>query len=238
MHAKSTSTRIPKWNSALLGQVVESEFSALTDLRTEPVFTFYGSAPSPGPLRLAKAPAAGHPLPWGEGGERSEPGEGALPLEPRNFGIRAQSRRSRKGKLHALFGHGSQMPELFSRVGDCENQGGIDRLINGRRCTPTDRSFWNGTERANVFSRVDRCESRRAGLPNRSRFHGQDEFIFQLVRSDVISLAMSVGRSIKVSRERVRQHLRSGATKRAVTRYELGQMYRPKDELEGFWEIP
>jgi len=23
--------------------------------------------PSPGPLRLVKAPAAGHPLPWGEG---------------------------------------------------------------------------------------------------------------------------------------------------------------------------
>ena len=51
-----------------------------------------------------------------------------------------QSRRSRKGKLHALFGHGSQLPELFLRVGDCENQDGIDRLMNGRRCTPTVRS--------------------------------------------------------------------------------------------------
>ncbi|SPE22077.1 hypothetical protein SBA2_10019 [Acidobacteriia bacterium SbA2] len=28
------------------------------------------------------------PLPWGEGGESSEPGEGFLPTEPRNFGIR------------------------------------------------------------------------------------------------------------------------------------------------------
>jgi hypothetical protein len=28
----------------------------------------------------------------------------------------------------------------FSRVGDCENQGGIDRLMNGRRCAPTVRS--------------------------------------------------------------------------------------------------
>jgi len=28
------------------------------------------------------------PLPWGEGGESSEPGEGSLPSDPRNFGIR------------------------------------------------------------------------------------------------------------------------------------------------------
>jgi len=28
------------------------------------------------------------PLPWGEGGEGSEPGEGFLPTEPRNCGIR------------------------------------------------------------------------------------------------------------------------------------------------------
>jgi hypothetical protein len=28
------------------------------------------------------------PLPWGEGGESSEPGEGFLPTEPRNVGIR------------------------------------------------------------------------------------------------------------------------------------------------------
>jgi hypothetical protein len=27
------------------------------------------------------------PLPWGEGGESSEPGEGFLPTEPRNFGF-------------------------------------------------------------------------------------------------------------------------------------------------------
>jgi len=31
------------------------------------------------------------PLPWGEGGESSEPGEGFLPTEPRNFGIRVNS---------------------------------------------------------------------------------------------------------------------------------------------------
>jgi hypothetical protein len=30
------------------------------------------------------------PLPWGEGGESSEPGEGFLHPEPRNFGIRVQ----------------------------------------------------------------------------------------------------------------------------------------------------
>ena len=30
------------------------------------------------------------PLPWGEGGESSEPGEGFLPTEPRNFGIRVK----------------------------------------------------------------------------------------------------------------------------------------------------
>jgi len=51
-----------------------------------------------------------------------------------------QSRRRRKGKLHALFGHGSQLPELFLRVGNCENQDGIDRLKNARRFTPTVRS--------------------------------------------------------------------------------------------------
>jgi len=28
------------------------------------------------------------PLPWGEGGESSEPGEGFLHIDPRNFGIR------------------------------------------------------------------------------------------------------------------------------------------------------
>ncbi|SPE26799.1 hypothetical protein SBA2_300009 [Acidobacteriia bacterium SbA2] len=28
------------------------------------------------------------PLPWGEGGESSEPGEGFLLIEPRNYGIR------------------------------------------------------------------------------------------------------------------------------------------------------
>jgi hypothetical protein len=56
-----------------------------------------------------------------------------------------QSRRSRKCELHALFGHGSQLPELFLRVGDCENQDGIDRLMNGRRCTPTTRT---GMERS------------------------------------------------------------------------------------------
>ncbi|SPE26361.1 hypothetical protein SBA2_30026 [Acidobacteriia bacterium SbA2] len=31
------------------------------------------------------------PLPWGEGGESSEPGEGFLPTEPRNFGFRVKS---------------------------------------------------------------------------------------------------------------------------------------------------
>jgi hypothetical protein len=30
------------------------------------------------------------PLPWGEGGESIEPGEGFLPGKPRNFGIRVQ----------------------------------------------------------------------------------------------------------------------------------------------------
>ena len=66
-------------------------------LRTDRVFGFFGSNPSPVPPRLMTAPAAGHPLPrgegvnmldfsplpWGEGGESSEPGEGFLPTEPR-----------------------------------------------------------------------------------------------------------------------------------------------------------
>jgi hypothetical protein len=33
------------------------------------------------------------PLPWGEGGESSEPNEGFLPTEPRSFGIRVHSNR-------------------------------------------------------------------------------------------------------------------------------------------------
>jgi hypothetical protein len=33
------------------------------------------------------------PLPWGEGGESSEPGEGFLPTEPRDFGIRIEPSR-------------------------------------------------------------------------------------------------------------------------------------------------
>ncbi len=36
------------------------------------------------------------PLPWGEGGEGSEPGEGFLPTEPRNFGIRVESKPAPK----------------------------------------------------------------------------------------------------------------------------------------------
>jgi hypothetical protein len=61
-----------------------------------------------------------------------------------------QTRLSRKGKLHAPFGHGSQLPELFLPVGDCENQAGIDRLINDRRYNPTVRP-WNRMRRASFF---------------------------------------------------------------------------------------
>ena len=74
-----------------------------------------------------------------------------------------QSRQSMKGKLHALFGHGGRLPELFLRVGDCENQVGIDRLLNGRRCTLTVRfgmersvpAFFHGSTdvRASSFGR-------------------------------------------------------------------------------------
>jgi len=35
--------------------------------RTDRVLRLFGSDPSPDPLRLVKAPAAGHPLPKGEG---------------------------------------------------------------------------------------------------------------------------------------------------------------------------
>jgi len=73
-----------------------------------------------------------------------------------------QSRQSRKGKLLALFGEVSHLAELFLRVGYCENQDGIDRLINGTRCTPTVRfgmelsvpTFFHGSTnvRANSLS--------------------------------------------------------------------------------------
>jgi hypothetical protein len=43
------------------------------------------------------------PLPWGEGGESSEPGEGFLPTELRNFGIRDYSRvRASRGASQKL----------------------------------------------------------------------------------------------------------------------------------------
>jgi len=38
------------------------------------------------------------PLPWGEGGESSEPGEGSLHTEPRKFGIRANSLQKQTGE--------------------------------------------------------------------------------------------------------------------------------------------
>jgi len=39
--------------------------------RRDRVLRFFGSDPSPGPLRLVKAPAARHPLPKGEGSKQS-----------------------------------------------------------------------------------------------------------------------------------------------------------------------
>ena len=42
------------------------------------------------------------PLPWGEGGESSEPGEGFLPTEPRNSGIRAKSAVGQVGATISL----------------------------------------------------------------------------------------------------------------------------------------
>jgi hypothetical protein len=75
-----------------------------------------------------------------------------------------QSRQSRKGKLLALFGEVSHLAELFLRVGVCENQNGIDRLINDRRYDPTVRPS-DGLSRVNFFSRVDSCENRRAWWP-------------------------------------------------------------------------
>jgi hypothetical protein len=63
-------TRIPKLNLGLPGHLLESELPALITSRTERVFGFFGSNPSPGPPRLMTTPAAGHPLPKGEGGQR------------------------------------------------------------------------------------------------------------------------------------------------------------------------
>ena len=55
------------------------------------------------------------PLPWGEGGESSEPGEGFLPTEPRNFGIRVQWRWTiRQGKCRVR--GGAETNGLTARV--------------------------------------------------------------------------------------------------------------------------
>jgi len=52
---------------ALPGRLFESELPAWITSRTEGVFAGFGSNPSPVPHRLMTAPAAGHPLPKGEG---------------------------------------------------------------------------------------------------------------------------------------------------------------------------
>jgi hypothetical protein len=62
-----TQSRISKSTFALQGQFAESELPGLTGWRTERALRFFGTDPSPGPLRLMKAPAADHPLPKGEG---------------------------------------------------------------------------------------------------------------------------------------------------------------------------
>ena len=61
------SFRIPKLNLALPGELFETELPALIISKTDRVFGFYGSNPSPVPHRLMTTPAAGHPLPKGEG---------------------------------------------------------------------------------------------------------------------------------------------------------------------------
>ena len=89
-------------------------------LRPLLVFSFLRTDPSPAPLRLVKAPAAGHPLPSGEGwkqtsltalsrGERvvrqltdSEPGVGFLPIEGRKFGFRLKAKCTRARAKLAL----------------------------------------------------------------------------------------------------------------------------------------
>jgi hypothetical protein len=72
-----------------------------------------------------------------------------------------QSRQSRKGEQLALFSRVSQLWELFSRVGDCENRAGINCHTKDRWCDPTVR-FWKRMPCANFFSRVDRCENQFA----------------------------------------------------------------------------
>jgi hypothetical protein len=46
----------------------------------------------------------------------------------------------------------------FSRVGDCENKGGINCRTDDRRRDPTVRP-WKRTQGTNFFSRVDSCEN-------------------------------------------------------------------------------
>jgi len=65
--------------------------------RTKPVLRFLGSDPSPGPLRLEKAPAADHPLPKGEGCLRRW--FSALPLGERVAGVASRVRGGRKETL-------------------------------------------------------------------------------------------------------------------------------------------
>jgi hypothetical protein len=70
-----------------------------------------------------------------------------FPRDGRALALRASSGSGEANQisLKGLLGDISQTTELFLRVGDCENQDGIDRLMNGRRYTPTVRS---GMERS------------------------------------------------------------------------------------------
>ncbi|SPE29503.1 hypothetical protein SBA2_450119 [Acidobacteriia bacterium SbA2] len=56
-------------NLALPNQLFEPELPVWITSRTEGVRAFFGSNPSPVPHRLMTTPAAGHPLPKGEGGQ-------------------------------------------------------------------------------------------------------------------------------------------------------------------------
>jgi hypothetical protein len=62
----------------------------------------------------------------------------------------AQSRQGGKGELHTPFADKDELPRLFLRVGECENQAHIDHFAKGMRCGPAVRPG-NATQRADFF---------------------------------------------------------------------------------------
>ena len=77
------------------------------------------------------------------------------------YAVRLNRNEAGKASYARFSGRLVNFGKYFSRVGECENQGGIEGPINDWRCDPPVHP-WKRPPRVNFFSRVDSCESQRA----------------------------------------------------------------------------